>query len=188
MKKTIRKDILAKRIAQSNTEVAVKSAVIQEKLLPYWDKDEVKTIMVYLPFRKEVNLTPLIEAAWSKGKKIAIPVCKEEFTIVPSLIYDFEEDLEPGLWNILEPKKDKMRPVAPEDLDLVIVPGVAFDKGCNRLGYGAGYYDRFLPRLRQGVPFIAVCFELQMQENVCPDCHDVPMYMVITEENVYQNK
>lgn len=184
MKKETRKRVLAKRLGLTDAEAAEKSAAICAKLTPFWDREDVKTIMVYMPFRKEVDLKPLIEAAWAKGKWIAAPICGEQCSMLPALITDFEKDLEPGSWNILEPKEG-LQSVQPEDLDLVIVPGVAFDKRGNRLGYGAGYYDRFLPRLRPGVPFISVCFELQIEDNVYPDSHDIPMRRVITEKHIY---
>ncbi len=96
MKDTVRKEILKKRMAQSEEDVAEKSAAIRQRLIPFWDREDIKAIMVYLPFRKEVDLLPLIEAAWAKGKKVAIPVCKENCTILPSYISDFQKDLRTG--------------------------------------------------------------------------------------------
>ncbi len=81
-----------------------------------------------------------------------------------------------------------MQPAQPEDFDLVIVPGVAFDPTGNRLGYGAGYYDRFLPRLRPKTPTVAACFDLQMVDSVFPAAHDIPLDFIVTESSVYTIK
>lgn len=186
MKKQLRKSILQARLSMNQQQVTEKSKIICDKILNLKEFKNGQTIMAYLPIRNEVNLMPLFASLWSAGKRGVIPVCDPAHTaLIPSELRDFSEDLAPGTWGILEPKENKMRPVLPEDIDLILIPGVAFDLSCNRLGYGGGYYDRFLPRLRKNTPKIAVAFQAQMVPSLVPDAYDIPMDMVITEEKEY---
>ncbi|ATW25565.1 5-formyltetrahydrofolate cyclo-ligase [Candidatus Formimonas warabiya] len=186
MKKEIRRKILQARLALSNEEVEKKSKIVCEKILGLPDIAKARTVMAYLPFRKEVSMVSLFGAFWAEGKRVIIPVCDACRTaLIPSELKSIEEDLQPGTWGILEPKPEKLRPVGPGGIDFVIVPGVAFDLSCNRLGYGVGYYDRFLPQLKENTPKIAVAFELQMVEALIPDQYDIPMDAVFTEEKEY---
>ncbi|MEN3003884.1 5-formyltetrahydrofolate cyclo-ligase [Dehalobacterium formicoaceticum] len=186
MKKKQRKELLKIRGSLDRNQVREKSKIICEKILQFPSFQKASTVMLYLPFRNEVDVMPLIEHLWQENKRVVIPVCEpKDIVIVPSELRDLEEDLAPGTWGILEPKADKMRPVAPEELDCVIVPGVAFDEACNRLGYGGGYYDRFLPRLKEQTPKIAVAFAMQIVPSLDPDPYDIPMDLVVTEDKVY---
>ncbi|MGI6631151.1 MAG: 5-formyltetrahydrofolate cyclo-ligase [Bacillota bacterium] len=186
MKKQMRKNILKARMSLDHRQVEEKSAMICEKILNLAEFKKAQTVMAYLPIRNEVDVKPLFRFLWAEGKRLVIPVCDPpNIAIIPSEIIDLADDLEPGTWGILEPKKDKMRPVSPRDIDCVIIPGVAFDPACNRLGYGGGYYDRFLPKLRENTPKIAVAFQVQIVPELVPDVYDIPMDMVITEENGY---
>lgn len=189
MKKQIRKDILQARLSLDQEQVAAKSKIICDKIQQLSVFQEAKTIMAYLPFRNEVDVTPLFDDLWKQGKRVVIPVCeRKNIVLIPSELRDIKEDLQFGTWGILEPKEDKMRPVQPQDIDLVIVPGVAFDPACHRLGYGGGYYDRFLPRLKEHTPKIAVAFDLQILAALAPDIYDIPMDAVLTEEKEYYRR
>jgi len=186
MKKQLRKSILAARLSLDQRQVEENSKIICDQIigLPEFQKGQV--VMAYLPFRNEVDVRPLFHYLWSKGKRVAIPVCDPpNIALIPSEIKDFVDDLAPGTWGILEPKPDKIRPLKPEEIDFVIVPGVAFDPSCNRLGYGGGYYDRFLPRLRENTPKVAVAFQVQVVPSLVCGAFDIPMDMVITEANKY---
>ncbi|MGI6683955.1 MAG: 5-formyltetrahydrofolate cyclo-ligase [Bacillota bacterium] len=186
IKKQLRRSILQARSSLTPQEVEKKSEVICRKILQLSEFRDAHTVMAYLPFKNEVDVIPLFDYLWSKGKRAVIPVCDpRNIVLIPSELKDLSEDLAPGTWGILEPKKDKMRPVHPEDIDCVIIPGVGFDASCNRLGYGGGYYDRFLPRLKENTPKIAVAYQIQIVSALVPDIYDVPMDRVITEENEY---
>ncbi|MGI6679323.1 MAG: 5-formyltetrahydrofolate cyclo-ligase [Dehalobacterium sp.] len=186
MKKQQRKEFLKLRRSLDQNQVHEKSRIICEKVLQIPSFQKATTVMLYLPFNNEVDVLPLIHHLWQKNKRVVIPVCEpNDISIIPSELRDLKEDLAPGTWGILEPKDDKMRPVAPKEIDCVIIPGVAFDKDCIRLGYGGGYYDRFLPRLIDQTPKIAVAFALQIAPFLTPDPYDIPMDMVVTEEEIY---
>lgn len=143
--------------------------------------------MCYVSFGSEVNTFPLIQAALEQSKRLAVPLCQPEGqSLLAAEISDFPGDLRPGTWGILEPRPEALRPVAPELLDLVLVPGVAFDRSGNRLGYGAGYYDRFLATLRPGARTIALAFAEQIVTDVYPQAHDRPVDMVITDQEIIE--
>lgn len=189
IKAELRKQVLQARNSLTKAEINKKSLVICDKLKEIEGFTQADTIMAYLPFRNEVDITSLFNALWSGSKRIVIPVCDPvSIKLIPSLLLDITHDLTPGTWGILEPKPEAMRPVDPTEIDFVIVPGVAFDPAGNRLGYGGGYYDRFLPRLKMGTPKVAVAFQLQILDALVPGEFDVPMDMVITEEQAYYRK
>lgn len=182
MKKELRKKIIAARKDLSREVVEAKSTAIFQKILSLEQYQKAGVIMTYLSIRNEVETEPFIIKAMFEGKRIVIPVCqKETTTILPAEVKNYPEDLEPRTWGILEPKPSKLYPIDPREIDLIIIPGVAFDEQGNRLGYGAGYYDRFLPRLRSDVLKIAPAFDLQIQPNVYEGEHDQPVDVVVTE-------
>jgi 5-formyltetrahydrofolate cyclo-ligase len=151
--------------------------------LPAWQ--QAGTIMSYVSFGSEVATPPLITAALAAGKRVAVPFCvREGRRLIASEVLAFPDDLQPGTLGILEPRPESLRPLAPELIDLVIVPGVAFDRAGNRLGYGAGYYDRFLATLKPGAVTAGLAFAKQIVASVYPEAHDRPVDMVITETEI----
>lgn len=184
-KKELRKQILAARMAQSDTEVAEKSRRIAEKLKGLPEFKEAGVIMFYLDFRKEVQTGEVIAECLARGKRVVIPITDTVNTaLIPSELMEFPGDLTSGTWGILEPKADRVRPADPQEIDLVVVPGVSFDPNGNRLGYGGGFYDRFLLRTKPGTTFVALAFELQIKNDVHPEPHDHPVHYVITEDRL----
>ncbi len=185
MKKQLRKEIIAARMSQPDDVVAEKSARIAEKVKSLPEFQEAGLVMFYLDFRKEVATGELIKYCLEKGKRVVIPITDTKNTkLIPSELKDFPGDLTSGTWGILEPKPDRVRPVEPTEIDFVIVPGVSFDVKGNRLGYGGGFYDRFLRQTRPDTTFAALAFELQIRDNVYPEEHDYPVHYVITEERL----
>ncbi|MFZ5944403.1 MAG: 5-formyltetrahydrofolate cyclo-ligase [Bacillota bacterium] len=187
MKDLIRKKYKKLRQDIIEQEAAEKSQIIREKLfaLPFWEN--AKTIMCYLSFKNEVNTKMIIERAWQQKKQVIIPVCKaNSFEIIPSILNSFD-DLEPRTMGILEPKEGKLIKADPLTIDLCIIPGVAFDPWGHRVGFGAGYYDRFLPLLKKDTPKIALSYQLQISPEPLPsDGYDVLMDYILTENNFYQ--
>lgn len=185
MKIETRKDVLKKRSALSPGQLAEKSASIAKNFLSMEECRLASTVMVYLDFRNEVQTGLLVKDLMAAGKRVVIPVTDiPNKKLTPSLLLHYPEDLAPGAWGILEPKPECLRPLEPTDLDIVIVPGVAFDILGNRLGYGGGFYDRFLPLTRPGTVYIALAFELQIRPDVYPGEYDQPVHFVITEDRV----
>lgn len=149
-----------------------------------------QTIMCYLSFGNEVNTNMIIDECLKEGKNILIPVIlkKEDGTsyMEASQLIDLESDLAPGIMGILEPIASKIRIRNPETIDLVIVPGLAFDKKGNRIGYGAGYYDYFLQRIRKDCNQIALAFSFQIIDNIPTQKHDKKVRNIITERGLNQ--
>jgi len=185
VKKQLRKEIILNRMAQPDDVVAEKSARITENVKSLPKFQQAGLVMFYLDFRKEVATGELIKYCLANGKRVIVPITDTRNTrLIPSELNDYPGDLAEGTWGILEPKPDRVRPVEPVEIDFVIVPGVAFDIKGNRLGYGGGFYDRFLRQTRPDTVFAALAFELQIRENVYPEEHDYPVHYVITEERV----
>lgn len=105
-----------------------------------------KTIMIYLSFGSEINTWPLLEQAWLDQKSVLVPKVRKYPKEIIAVKIHSKADLEPGLWGISEPIKNQE--FDPKLIDIVVVPGLAFDQAGYRLGYGGGYYDRFLPQVR----------------------------------------
>ncbi|MDD4238903.1 MAG: 5-formyltetrahydrofolate cyclo-ligase [Desulfotomaculaceae bacterium] len=185
LKSIIRGDLLKCRCALPPGEVARKSKMVIERLLEMEEYQKASAIMTYLHFRNEVETTGLVRQAMADGKRVVVPVT-DIFNrrITPSLLVRFPEDLEPGPLRILEPKANSRRLYNPALIDLVIVPGVAFDLEGNRLGYGGGFYDRFLLLIKPEAVSVGLAFELQVLPRLERSPHDIPVNYVLTEDRV----
>lgn len=184
-KKQVREGMIKERLALSEHELAEKSRVIMDHISSLPEYRRAGLIMAYVDFNNEVQTRGFIAGAMRGGKRLAVPLTMiKERRLVPSLLLDFPGDLAPGVYGILEPKSECLRPLEPGELDMVIVPGLAFDRRGNRLGYGGGFYDRFLPQTKAGCLWVAPAFEFQLREDVCSEEHDVPVDMVVTEKGI----
>ncbi len=121
----------------------------------------------------------MVRRALADGKRVVLPKVKgKELELFE--ILDVERDIAPGAWGIPEPRETRTARV--EDIDLILVPGAAFDEQGNRIGYGAGFYDKLLPFYKGRT--VALAFELQMVSAVPAASHDVPIQKIITEKRV----
>lgn len=184
-KNELRKNVIAGRGLLSLQELKEKSVIITKRVINLVEYRKSLTMMTYVDFRNEVQTSEIINDALQIGKRVVVPITDvSNRRIIPSQLINYPDDLAPGAWDILEPKPECVRPVAPEEIDLVIVPGVAFDTAGNRLGYGGGFYDRFLPLVGINTVIISLAFELQIRPNVYPAEHDIPVHMLVTERRV----
>ncbi|NLJ76078.1 MAG: 5-formyltetrahydrofolate cyclo-ligase [Peptococcaceae bacterium] len=184
IKKQLRSSIIKKRNILTPRQVDEKSAQIMDRLLSLDEYHQARSVMVYLDFRGEVRTAGLVKQALADGKNVAAPLTDiAKGLLTPALIVDFPADLRPGAWGILEPGP-QARLLDPATLDLVITPGVAFDLSGYRIGYGCGFYDRFLPRTGKDTVYIGLAYEFQIQPDVFPQVHDVPVDIILTEERV----
>lgn len=172
MKQQVRAQALRNRNALRVAQVKKNSALICRKLKPYLQ--EINGI--YLPYGTEVDLTMLLQEC---NYRFAVPKTFCDMTIRFYLL-DKETQLVKSTLGIYEP----MDAEEIHALDVLIVPLVAFDEQCNRLGHGKGYYDRYLEHYK-GLK-IGVAHECQKVEQVYACSHDVPLDMIITEEKIYQ--
>ncbi len=181
----IRQNSLKTRMSLSPDFVGEKSGIITERIISSDIYQRARSLMIYLDFRNEVRTGGLIIRALEEGKVVSVPITDiKGKKLTPSRLLDFPGDLVPGAWGILEPGPECVRPLEAGDLDLVVVPGVAFDVRGNRLGYGGGFYDRFLIRTRPETVYIAPAFEVQVAAEVYPGPHDIPVHIVYTEDRV----
>lgn len=182
MKQKTREDILAKRDALGNEEIASKSKAIKEKLFGLQEFQEAEAVMFYVSIRSEVRTHEMIAEALALGKKVVVPCCDfEKEEMVLSEIRSLGE-LEIKPRGLCEPKDEFFREFNAEHVELVIVPGIAFDeKGC-RIGYGKGYYDKFFLKLKKKVPKIALAFDMQVLKEIPNHEHDQRVDKILTEE------
>jgi 5-formyltetrahydrofolate cyclo-ligase len=171
------------------------SRIICAQLIAQPIYQRAKTVMWYIHCLSEVRTQSALSGELMAGKRIVIPYCtKDEQRHNKLGLWRLEDfaDLVPGMWGILEPPKQRWgeqgKEIAPEQLDCVLVPGVAFDRNGGRLGNGAGYYDRLLNGVRADAVLIGVCFESQLVEQVAMDAHDVVMDYIMTEKTLYAGK
>lgn len=181
-KQGIRQKILNLLGTQTPEDRSKKSKSILKKLFARKEFKQAQTILFYASFDTEVETFEMMKQAQRLGKKIALPaLIKDQKTIVPALIENLEDDLKIGLYGIQEPKDVCVRFVGLEQIDLIIVPGIAFDQKNNRLGRGRGYYDRFLSAVPASIPSFGLAFDFQIVDDLpCPEKHDVKVSRVIT--------
>ena len=181
-KKDIRRRILNTRDSLTPKEWEEKTYAIYQKVVthPFFLCTDV--IYCYVDYRREVGTLKIIEKAWALHKKIAVPKIvgdAMEFYFIEALT-----DLTEGYRGILEPKSLHL---ANEKEPLVIMPGTVFDRTRNRIGYGKGFYDKFL-NAHPDCKTIALSFECQLVDAVPRDKHDIQPTYLITEENMYYDE
>lgn len=185
MKKNIRQQILHARGKLTPQVQAEKSKMIFNRLKEFEPYKNAENVMVYIDFRNEVKTDLIIDDLIKTNKKVVIPICMPKTkNLILSQLLDPKKELAKGTFGVLEPKKEYIREVDPASIDLVIVPGVAFDRQGHRIGYGAGYYDRFFHRLPKAVPSVAIAFDLQLIDKVPADDFDYPVDTIITETEI----
>ncbi len=185
LKKELRARIQASRDALSQAEREELSRRVGDNLWAVPEFQAAHTIFFFISFRSEVSTEPMIRRAIAEGKRVCLPYTYPETkAMVASQVLDFDAELRLGNYDILEPAEEFIRPVEPAGIDLIITPGVAFDLGGGRCGYGGGYYDRFFNQRKADCPLVALAFELQIVDAVPRGEHDELVDKVVTEERV----
>jgi len=181
VKHKIRKHIKSIISSYSMLEKAQKSAIIRDRLFNEEEFKRARVVMFYVSLQDEVDTLAMIDEALKAGKRIAVPVIlKKENRLIAGEIHNRLEDLESQHFGIYQPRQDRVKEVPLDDIDLVVVPGVAFDRKNIRLGRGHGYYDRFLSGLPKRTKTIGLAFDFQVLEDLPQDPHDVPVSKIIT--------
>lgn len=147
---------------------------------PYWKQSE--TIALTISRGREIETSTIIEEAWRQRKKVVIPKCCPEQFKMEFRTYESENQLEMVYFGLKEPIVSKTSLIRAEDIDLVIVPGICFDRNGFRIGYGGGYYDRYLSEYK-GLT-ISLAFEAQIVPSIPVQSHDVPVHQILTEKEV----
>jgi 5-formyltetrahydrofolate cyclo-ligase len=175
-KRSIRDELLARRRHLAVETCLGRSLAAQQALLLTPEFAAATVVALYSPVRNEVFTEEIFAEARRSGKTVTYPRVRGnllEFVEVRE-----RQELEPGAYGILEPGGVQVVPLS--SLELIVVPGVAFDLIGHRLGYGKGYYDRFLHQRRGQL--VGLCFDFQLVERLPAEAHDVRMNMVVTEE------
>ena len=179
-KRALRRDVLARRDALSEPDRAEASLAICERVAALPEAAEARSVMAFWPFGSEVDTAPLIGRWVEGGKRVALPRI-EGSDLVPVAFVPGDPTTETS-FGAMEPAGGTV--LDPSELDLVIVPGVAFDRSGDRVGYGAGYYDRFLSRTRPGVPAVAIGFAVQIVPVVPAGRTDRRVDAIVSEAEV----
>lgn len=184
-KKLMRAEMTAKRTALSIADVAALSKKIEDRLFAFEPFMAARTVMFFVSFRSEVRTMPMIERALAMGKKVIVPVVMlDTHDLLPCEITDPATELAPGAWGILEPVENRRKPVDPKSIDFVCTPGLAFDRRGDRLGYGGGYYDRFMRRVRLDATVAALAFSIQIVDSVPAGAGDSSTMFIITDSEI----
>lgn len=191
LKAQLRKQAEAVRASLSETERAENSALICKKAVRFLEdrlsfaQGRSCTLFSYVPFRTELDVTPVMEWCWELGGTVVVPKVIRDKKLMSLHVIRGNEDLETGKWGIREPLMSTPVWRRAADIDVMLVPGLAFDSMGGRLGYGGGYYDAFIRRCRENVgkePFkLALAFDAQIVPEVPMDNHDFRVDAVLTE-------
>ena len=184
-KEAIRRQLFLKRKKLTPEYILKKSKIIADNLLKLDIYQQSTNIMLYVATKLEVQTQEIIKSAQQDKKNIFIPlIIRGSRNLFPSLVKDFEKELIRGDLGIFQPSKEFYRICPPDILDLVIVPGIAFNVQGYRLGRGGGYYDRFLSQLEPRTTSVALAFEMQILEEIPVEEKDIPVDYIITEKRV----
>ena len=183
MKKEIRSAILKKRKSMLFSEVLEKSERIKEQIFHADEFKDAKTVLFYVSYDNEVYTHKMIKKSLEIKKQVIIPkIDMKNRTILCSSLTQWD-DLLAGAYNILEPRQECLNEVALESIDLIIIPGIAFDYRGNRIGHGMGYYDRLLQK-KMKANRLGLAFELQIVESIPTDKYDIKVEKIVTEERI----
>ncbi|MBP3683896.1 MAG: 5-formyltetrahydrofolate cyclo-ligase [Oscillospiraceae bacterium] len=173
-KKELRATIRARKRAMTEEEIISRSEALGRIFLQSEAYKSARTIYGYLPYNQEVRTVPMLEQALKDGKRVAVPKCYGD-----EMRFIYMDDLskvEKGYANIPEPIADG--PIADDETALVLMPGLAFDPQGHRIGYGGGFYDKFLSA-EPNHPTLALCYEFQMLPALETEEHDIPVDTVL---------
>lgn len=182
-KRALRERAVAARDALAADARAERSERACARALALPELADAGTVMLFASFRSEIDTAPLIRGCLARGIAVALPRIAGPRLLEAAAVADPERDLAPGTWDIPEPRAGSST-VDPGLIDLVFVPGTAFSASGGRCGYGGGFYDAFLPRLRPDTPLVGLAFEAQMVDDVPCEPHDLTVDTVVTEARV----
>ncbi|WNF37765.1 5-formyltetrahydrofolate cyclo-ligase [Bacillaceae bacterium IKA-2] len=174
----LRNEMKQRLLKMKETDYILFCSEIKNKLLQSKEWDEATTIGITIATKREIDTIPIIEAGWKQGKQIVVPKCfpkekKLNFYQINSFL-----EVEDSFYSLKEPITTLTPFVNKEQIDLVIVPGLIFDKEGYRIGFGGGYYDRYLNGYHNDT--IALAFDFQLVDEVPKEAYDIPVRKIIT--------
>lgn len=182
-KDEIRKQIRKKREVLTNFEVKNRSEKIIKMFFNTEYYKNAKVIMSYMPIRNEVDVLILNTKILQDGKELLLPAIDSENKVIPCKVNSISELRKKGKYSIMEPDLSNKYC---DEIDLIIVPGIAFDKWGNRIGFGKGYYDRFLNNKK--AKKLALIYDFQLINNFKTDNYDEKIDIIITEGDIFYAK
>jgi 5-formyltetrahydrofolate cyclo-ligase len=181
-KRRLRRQVLSARDALGVDEITSRSQRLHRNLEILAEYQAARTVHLFASFGTEVDTRPLLESLWARGTRTVLPRVAPDGQLEHCVVQGFTELLA-GFRDIPEPAPSCGRWL-PDEVDLILVPGVAFDRAGGRLGYGGGYYDRFLSACP--APRVALAFHLQVVDHVPREPHDLRVHRIVTEEAVIE--
>ncbi len=182
IKESIRKRILTRRNREPQYLGRKKSQRIKKRLFSLKEFKKAHTILFYYSKGSEVGTREMMEEALRKGKRVLLPrVRRREIDL--GEVKDLKKDVEKGSFGIPEPKETSKK-TTPREIDLVILPGIAFDLKGRRIGYGKGYYDRFLKKFPRTIPLIGLAYDFQIVNHLPGERYDRRVGKIITETRI----
>ena len=179
-KKEIRAEVKKRRAEAELGTLHENSKKIVETFVNLSQYQNMDLLLAYVDAKREVETRLLMERAWKDHKKVAAPRVDGD-GIMDYYYINSLDDLDPGSFGIMEPKMDC--PICEDENGLMLMPGVAFDEHCHRVGYGGGYYDRYLEK-HPDIVHIALAFEFQVFPEVPFEAHDILPQMLVTEKRI----
>lgn len=188
-KAALRKQILARRDALSAVTRAALSARITKRLAALESFQQARTVLAYMSMGSEFDTRDFIDAALAQGKALLLPrVDRGTRALSMHRVIDLQSELQPGTWGILEPREN-YAVASPNEADWILVPGLAFTVRGERLGYGAGYYDKLIAGLHAAgakPALAAAAFGVQLTPELPVTATDQNVDVVVTEDAVYE--
>jgi 5-formyltetrahydrofolate cyclo-ligase len=178
-----RRKALDARDALPEAERERLAAAVRARALELPELAAAGTVMLFASFRSELDTAPIAEWVLRAGKTLCLPRILGPRRMAAFRVTDRATDLAPGTWSIPEPREG-LPEVPPQTIDLVFVPGSAFDEEGGRCGWGGGFYDTYLPLTRPGTPRVALAFEAQLVPKIAGEAHDLPVTAIVTERRV----
>ena len=177
-KSILRRQVRELKRQHSDDELLHMSTSICRKVVSSSEWKEANTVLLYKSLPDEVNTSLLLSAALTEGKKVVLPVVIDGENMELRR-YTGPDSLRKGAYGIMEPTGEEFPMSQYRFLQLAVIPGMAFDLACHRLGRGKGYYDRLLPKL-SNAHLLGICFPFQLLSEIPSEDHDVRMHTVIS--------
>lgn len=185
-KRSLRSQLLAQRRALSHESWCTSSRAAQLNLLSLDEYVQAECVALYAPAHNEIDTALILTAAFQAGKRVLYPAVCGHHMVFRRV--EHVEELQEGAFGILEPCPTGADHQA-DEADLIVVPGVAFDLTGHRVGYGKGFYDRFLHHPGCSAHLVGLCHDFQLTDGAIPaDTHDIPMEIVITDQRIVHVK
>lgn len=185
-KKVLRNKILEIRDSLNNNEKELMDNKIFNELINTDLYKRSINIFIYISFSNEINTRNIIEKAFKDKKNVFIPKVYKDDKLMKAIKLNSIDELKKNSMGILEPIDDSNY-IEKENIDLIVVPGVVFDKECNRIGYGGGYYDRYLKDIKSKKNKIVLAYDLQIVDKIESEVHDIKVDYIITNTRALKN-